>query len=109
MREAHFRHNNIHLCSALRRSPNGVWCVDQAPSAWSTHHTPLFLRGEAARAPDEREQVYVIFCVKPGKGKPYHYVHSRPTSSIPAESVPDLSRGRPLRTQPGGLCGQAPL
>src|SRR2546430_13328822 len=39
-------------CSRLRRSPDGVWCVDQALGAWSTHHTQ-FLRGEAAQAPGE--------------------------------------------------------
>src|SRR6266567_2085438 len=41
-------------CSRLRRSPkNLVWCVENARSAFSTHHTK-FLRGFAARAPGER-------------------------------------------------------
>src|SRR6266702_7878893 len=40
-------------CSRLRRSPDLVWCVENALRAFSTHHTK-FLRGFAARAPGER-------------------------------------------------------
>src|SRR5215469_1247776 len=42
-------------CSRRRRSPDGVWCVEQAPSADSTHQTPFFVRRGHASTRRESE------------------------------------------------------